>query len=38
MKAFVCRILPSLAIQSSALFTEWIREKPHFAFIGNKNL
>jgi len=37
-KAFVLTILPPLPIQSSALNTEWIREKPHFFFIGNKNL
>jgi hypothetical protein len=37
MKVFVLKILPSLPIQSSALCTEWIREKSHFVFIGNKN-
>ena len=38
MKAFVLTISPSLPIQSSALYTKWIRENSHFAFIGNKNL
>jgi hypothetical protein len=38
MEAFVLAILPSLPIQSSALYAEWIPEKPHFVFIGNKHL
>jgi hypothetical protein len=37
-KTFILTIFPSLTIQSSALYTEWIREKTHFVFIGNKNL